>query len=66
MDVASLAELLRETSDQHDVYEKSHSPHNWWEWYASYINAREQGSTPAAAADAAARYMADVWHVTAI
>lgn len=63
-DITSLAELLRETSDQHDVYEKSHTPHNWWEWYAAYIDAREHGRTSAEASEAAARYMADVRHVT--
>lgn len=66
MDIGSLAELLRETSDQHDVYEKSHSPHDWWNWYAAYIDSREQGRTPAEASEAAARYMADVWQVKAV
>jgi hypothetical protein len=28
MDVASLADLLRETSEHHDPYEKTHAPHN--------------------------------------
>ncbi len=57
MDVASLAELLRETAEHHDPYEKSHAPHNWWDWYAAYMTAREQGSTPDEASDAAGRYM---------
>ena len=34
MDVATLAELLRETSEHHDPYEKTHPKHNWWDWYA--------------------------------
>jgi hypothetical protein len=34
MDVATLAELLRETAQHHDHYEKTHPKHNWWDWYA--------------------------------
>ena len=46
MDVASLAGLLHETAEHHDPYEKTHAPHNWWDWYAAYMDAREHGSTP--------------------
>ena len=46
-----------ETADHHDPYEKSHAPHNWWDWYAAYMTAREHGSTPDEASDAAGRYM---------
>jgi hypothetical protein len=46
MDVASLAELLHETAEHHDPYEKSHAPHNWWDWYAAYIDSRQHGNTP--------------------
>ena len=62
-DVASRARLLRETAEHHDPYEKSHAPHNWWDWYAAYMDAREHQSTPDAAAEAAGRYMADVKHI---
>ena len=31
MDVATLAELLRETAQHHDHYEKTHPKHNWWD-----------------------------------
>ena len=57
MDVATLAELLRETAQHHDHYEKTHSKHNWWDWYAPYINARQRGSTPEEAATAAGLHM---------
>jgi hypothetical protein len=57
MDVAALAALLHETAEHHDRYEKSAPKHNWWDWYAAYMSAREHGSTPQQAADAAARYM---------
>jgi hypothetical protein len=63
MDIASLADLLHETSEHHDPYEKSHAPHNWWDWYAAYMDARETGSTPDEASQAAGRYMQDVLHV---
>jgi hypothetical protein len=63
MDIASLADLLHETSEHHDPYEKSHAPHNWWDWYAAYMDARESGSTPDEASQAAGRYMQDVLHV---
>ena len=63
MDVAARAELLRETAEHHDPFEKSAPKHDWWDWYAAYMNARQQGSTPEEASEAAARYMADVKHV---
>jgi len=57
MDVATLAELLRETSERHDHYEKTHAEHHWWDWYAPYLSARQNGSSPEEASAAAARYM---------
>jgi catechol 2,3-dioxygenase-like lactoylglutathione lyase family enzyme len=57
MDVASLAELLRETEEYHGNYEKTHAKHNWWDWYAPYLSARQTGSSPEEAAAAADRYM---------
>ncbi|HUD35426.1 MAG TPA: VOC family protein [Streptosporangiaceae bacterium] len=65
-DVASLAGLLRETAEHHDPYEKSHTPHDWWDWYAAYLEARQRGTAPADAAEAAGRYMAQVKHVAAL
>jgi catechol 2,3-dioxygenase-like lactoylglutathione lyase family enzyme len=52
-DVATLAELLHETEQHHGAYEKTHGKHNWWDWYAPYLNARQNGSTPDEAATAA-------------
>ena len=57
MDVATLAELLHETAEHHGHYEKTHPEHNWWDWYAPYIHARQQGSSPTDAATAADLYM---------
>jgi catechol 2,3-dioxygenase-like lactoylglutathione lyase family enzyme len=63
MDVATLAELLRETSEHHDHYEKTHAEHHWWDWYAPYLSARQQGSSPEEATAAADRYMEEVLQV---
>ena len=65
MDVSSLADLLHETAEHHDAYEKVAPAHDWWDWYAAYMDAREGGSDPDAADAAAGRYMADVKHVVA-
>ena len=46
MDVATLAGLLREAADHHHHYEQTTPAHDWSEWYAPYISAREQGSAP--------------------
>ena len=56
-DVATLAELLHETEQHHGNYEKTHGTHNWWDWYAPYLSARQNGSSPEEAATAADRYM---------
>ena len=56
-DVASLAELLHETAERHDHYEKTHAAHHWWDWYAGYLSARQNGRSPDDAAAAADRYM---------
>jgi hypothetical protein len=63
VDVATLAGLLRETSERHDHYEKTHAEHHWWDWYAAYLSARQNGSSPEEAAAAADRYMGEVLHV---
>jgi catechol 2,3-dioxygenase-like lactoylglutathione lyase family enzyme len=62
-DVATLAELLHETEEHHGHYEKTHAEHHWWDWYASYLSARQDGNSPEEAAGAADRYMEDVLHV---
>jgi hypothetical protein len=64
--VASRARLLHETAEHHDHYEKTHAPHNWWDWYAAYFVAREHGETPGEAVSSANRYMDEVLHVAAL
>jgi catechol 2,3-dioxygenase-like lactoylglutathione lyase family enzyme len=63
LDVATLADLLRETAEHHDSYEKTHAEHHWWDWYAPYLSARQNGSSPEESAAAAARYMEEVFPV---
>jgi hypothetical protein len=61
--VATLAELLHETSEHHGSFEAIAPPHHWWDWYAAYMSAREGGATSEESDSAADRYMADVKHV---
>jgi catechol 2,3-dioxygenase-like lactoylglutathione lyase family enzyme len=63
IDAATLAELLRETEQHHGAYEKTHPKHDWADWYAPYLSARQNGSSPDEAAAAADRYMEEVLHV---
>ena len=73
MEVAQLAQLLEETAEHHGAFEglrlaealdEALAPkHEWWDWYAAYMDARQRGAAPQEAAAAAGRYMADVKHV---
>ena len=63
MDVAQLADLLHETADHHGAFEAIAPTHDWWDWYAAYMSARQEGSTPEEASESAGRYMADVKHI---
>jgi catechol 2,3-dioxygenase-like lactoylglutathione lyase family enzyme len=63
MNVATLAELLRETAEHHGNFEKTHAEHQWWDWYAPYLSARQSGSNPEEAAAAADRYMEESLHI---
>jgi catechol 2,3-dioxygenase-like lactoylglutathione lyase family enzyme len=64
-DPGTLAALLHETAEHHDRFEKAAPAHDWWDWYAAYLNAREQGSGPDDADAAADRYMAEAKGVVA-
>jgi hypothetical protein len=63
IDVATLAELLRETGEHHGNYEKTHAAHQWSDGYAPYLSARQNGSSPEEAAAAADRYMDEVLRI---
>ena len=60
MDVEARAQLLHETAQHHGSFEAVAPPHDWWDWYAAYMDARQHGSAPDQAAAGADRYMADV------
>src|SRR3954468_8777614 len=64
IDVAALAQLLHETAEHHGSFEAVAPPHDWWDWYAAYMDARERGRTPEEASVAAGRYMAEVKHIS--
>ena len=59
MDTAALAQLLHETAIRHGAFEAVAPPHDWWDWYAAYMNARQGGSSPEESSADAGRYMAD-------
>lgn len=61
-DIAILIDFLRETAEYHNHYEKTHAEHNWWDWYAPYLSARQNGSSQEEAVAAAGRYMDKVLH----
>jgi len=63
VDVATLATLLHETADQHGAFEAVTHPHDWWDWYAPYLNARLNGKASDEASHAADEYMKEVRHV---
>ncbi|HYK27526.1 MAG TPA: VOC family protein [Streptosporangiaceae bacterium] len=62
-DIGALAGLLKETSEHHGAFEKVAPPHDWWDWYAAYMDARQDGSAPETSSEAANRYMAEVKHI---
>jgi hypothetical protein len=63
MGIGDLAELLHETAEHHGAFEAVAPPHDWWDWYAAYIDARQRGRSPEEASPAAGRYMAKVKHI---
>jgi hypothetical protein len=63
MDVQALADLLHETSERHGAFEAVTPPHDWWDWYAAYMVARQDGSDPDDAAVSAGRYMEEARHI---
>ena len=62
-EIPALANLLRETGQHHDHFEKTHLKHDWWDWYAAYMAARQAGHDPDAASAEATRYMEEEKHI---
>jgi catechol 2,3-dioxygenase-like lactoylglutathione lyase family enzyme len=50
IDVATLTGLLQEAEKHHSEYEPTAPKHQWSDWYAAYIVARQDGKTPEEAA----------------
>ena len=63
VDIPRLAELLKETSEQHGGFEAEAPAHDWWDWYAPYLHAREQGASSEDATAAADRYMKEARNI---
>jgi hypothetical protein len=63
VDVATLADLLRETEQHHGAFEASTPKHSWADWYAPYVLARSDGKTSDEATEAADRHMKDVFGI---
>jgi hypothetical protein len=63
VDVATLADLLREAEAHHGAFEASTPKHSWADWYAPYIRARLDGGTSDEAVAAADQYMKDVFNI---
>jgi catechol 2,3-dioxygenase-like lactoylglutathione lyase family enzyme len=62
-DPAPLAKLLAETALHHGTFEAIAAPHDWWDWYAAYLAARQDGDTPEQADKAADAYMKEAYGV---
>jgi len=60
LDVGALADLLRETGEHHDHFEKTHGKHHWYDWYAPYLSGRQNGRSPEEATAAADSFMEKV------
>jgi hypothetical protein len=63
MDIPALAALLEEAAEKHHHYEETHAEHNWSDWYAAYVDARQRGDGPDEAYAAAGRYMEETHDV---
>ena len=57
-----MAALLHETAEHHVSFEAVAEPHDWWDWYAAYLDARQLGRTSEEAATVTGRYLAEVKH----
>ena len=58
--VSALADLLHETSDHHGQFEATAPKHDWWDWYAPYMYARQHGRSSDEASHDAGQRMARI------
>jgi catechol 2,3-dioxygenase-like lactoylglutathione lyase family enzyme len=59
-DVPSMTALMKEAEEHHGPFEASSPKHHWSDFYAAYVVARQNGSTPESAAEAGARNVSKV------
>jgi hypothetical protein len=64
VDVATLADLLRDAEAHHGAFEASTPKHSWADWYAPFIRARLDGEPSDEAVESADEYMKDAFHIT--
>lgn len=62
-DINALADLLDEAAAAHHPFEASHTPHQWKDYYATYIIARQNGESQSEAIAIANRRMRRVFNV---
>ena len=62
----ALAHLLFETAKRRGAFPGVDTPHDWWDWYAAYMDAREQGSIQEEAATAAGRGFTPICRIIAM
>jgi hypothetical protein len=55
MTIASVADLLHEAEQHHGAFEAIAPPHDWWDWYAAYMDAPQRESSLEEASEAAGR-----------
>lgn len=60
VDVPAMTAMLKEAEQHHGGYEATAPKHHWSDWYAAYIIARQNGTEPDAASEAATRHMSTV------
>ena len=63
VDVARLADLLRDAEANHGAFEAATPKHSWADWYAPYVAARLDGMSSDEAVASADAYMRDAFHV---
>ncbi|MCA1846211.1 MAG: hypothetical protein LC792_24065, partial [Actinobacteria bacterium] len=63
LDVATLADLLREAEAHHGAFEAATPKHSWADWYAPFVLARLDRKTSDQAIEAADQHMKDEFGV---
>jgi catechol 2,3-dioxygenase-like lactoylglutathione lyase family enzyme len=62
-DIDKLAQQLLDAAIHHGAFEAIAPKHDWWNWYAPYLDARQHGKSEHEAEAIADRYMKDAYGV---